>query len=134
MADLAIRIVRLCGIVADLGLKRDCNHFFVSDLTLSVDLSGYGFTKLIKAYKVKDFEVERRGDFLHAKCTFRNVRWSATVWCRSTEPSEMAAWQCINDHSKPALEANLPRLAVKRVAIEDKRRPPGLPAPEVIDT
>ena len=133
MADLAIRIVRLCGIVADMGLKRDCNHFYVSDLTLSVDLSGYGFTKLIKAYKVKDFEVERRGDFLMAKCTFRNVRWSATVWCRSHERSEMDAWQCINDHSRPALEAKLPRLAVKRTAIEDKRRLIGLPAPEVVE-
>jgi hypothetical protein len=133
MADLRTRISRLCGLVAELGLQRDCNHFFVSDLTLSVDLSGYGFVKLIKAYKVKDFEVERRGDFLHAKCTFRSVRWSTYVWSRSTERSEMDAWQCINDHSRPALEAKLPRLAVKRTAIEDKRRPLGLPAPEVIE-
>lgn len=133
MADLRGRIARLGGLVAELGLQRDCNHFFVSDVTLSVDLSGYGFAKLLKAYKVKDFDIERRGDFLNAKCTFRNVRWSASVWSRSQERSEMAAWQCINDHSQPALEAKLPRLAVKRTAIEDKRRPLGLPAPEVVD-
>jgi hypothetical protein len=133
MADLRTRVSRLCGLVAELGLQRDCNHFYVSDVTLSVDLSGYGFAKMLKAYKVKDFDIERRGDFLHAKCTFRNVRWSACVWSRSNERSEMDAWQCINDHSRPALEAKQPRLAVKRVAIEDKRRPLGLPAPEVVE-
>jgi len=131
MADLRTRVSRLCGLVAELGLQRDCNHFYVSDVTLSVDLSGYGFAKLIKAYKVKDFDIERRGDFLHAKCTFRNVRWSATVWCRDNSRSEMDAWQCINDHSKPRLEAKLPGIGSKLPGIGSKL--PGLPAPEVVE-
>lgn len=131
MADLRTRISRLCGLVAELGLQRDCEHMHVADCYSSVTLSPHGFTKLLRSYKVRDFEADRSGDFIHAKCTLRSVLWRVTVW--SKRASDMEAWQVINLASRPALEVKQPRLAVKRVAIEDKRRPLGLPAPEVIE-
>lgn len=77
--------------------------------------------------------IKREDDFLYGEFRAMGFAITTAVWSKSQRTDHLRHWQTINDLAKPMLEVDRPKIGVKRIAIEDKRRPLGLPAPKVID-
>lgn len=131
MADLRGKMGRLSALLAEVGLERQCNSINIRPNEVWCFLDRDGFVKLVRNQKVTDLFIERDGEFLHCKCKLRSVEFRTCIW--SKKPEDLQAWEFINARSRPALQVDRPKLGAKLPAIEDKRRPIGLPAPEVID-
>lgn len=127
MADLRGRLAKVTALIAELAITRSVDSVYCSAYSSTVLLDRDGFGKLLKTQRVKNAKSERKDDFLHIVCEFRGIKFECWLWSKSER--DLAVWASLNQMAGAVLEAK----AVKPLAIENKKRPLGLPAPEVID-
>jgi hypothetical protein len=104
----------------------------LSCLTPSITVNADCFVRLCRE-QARRPTINREDDFLHGEFRILGFAIMTSVWSKSRCPHVAVDWQAVNDLAKPMLVVDRPKIGVKRVAIQDKRRPLGLPAPKVID-
>lgn len=127
MADLRGRLAKITALITELGITRSVESVYCSAYSSVVKLDRDGFGKLLKTQRVKNPKSERHDDFLNIECELRGVKFECWLWSKSDR--DVAVWASLNQMAGAVLESK----ASKPLAIANKSRPLGLPAPEVID-
>ena len=127
MADLRGRLAKITVLIAELKITRQVESVYCSPYSAVVKLGREAFGKLLKTQRVTNAKSERHDDFLHIQCELQGVQFECWLWSKSER--DVAAWAILNQMAGAVLESK----QSKPLAIANKSRPLGLPAPEVID-